>query len=109
MGKKTTEDVMWVGSRDGKYAISWEQFESIANVEYDAGYGGQEVVMDLVVVGHGWWLSRGEYDGSEWWNYNSPPALDPDYRTLHQGKGPARFFMGEYRRSTTTRWQIRRR
>lgn len=84
----TPGDVNWVGSRDGKYAISWEQFESIANVEYDAGYGGQEIVVDLVVVGSGWWLSRGEYDGSEWWNYNSPPAIDADHQPFTKVKDP---------------------
>jgi hypothetical protein len=73
--EKTPEDVKWVGSGDGKYAISWAEFEPLADVEYYSGYGGQDIVSDLVVVGEGWWLSRGEYDGSEWWMFNTPPTL----------------------------------
>jgi len=72
---KTPENILWVGSRDGTYALSWTEFEKIADVNYDAGFGGQEVVSDLVVVGDGWWLSRGEYDGSEGWNFNTAPVL----------------------------------
>lgn len=70
---KTSEDVHWVGSRDGKYAISWQEFEKIADDEYYDGYGGQEVATDLVVVGDDWWLERHEYDGAEWWEYKTMP------------------------------------
>ena len=42
------------------------------NFEYDAGYGGQEL------FGYIWyddytWSNRGEYDGSEWWQYQCCP------------------------------------
>jgi hypothetical protein len=66
----TPDDVRWVGSTDGEYAISWAEFAAIADVEYDDGFGSSEIATDLVVVGTDWWLSRGEYDGSEWWEYN---------------------------------------
>jgi len=58
-------DVSWVGSKDGEYAISWEEFKKIADIEYDNGYGTPEIAIDLVVVGKDWWLERHEYDGSE--------------------------------------------
>lgn len=67
------KDIIWVGSRDGKYSISWDEFAAIANKDYDSGYGGNEVIDDLVVVGVGWWLERHEYDGSEWWEYKIIP------------------------------------
>ncbi len=67
------ERVRWVGSRDGQFAISWEQFLEIADFNYDDGYGAQEIATDLVVVGDGWWLERHEYDGSEWWEFKSLP------------------------------------
>ena len=54
---KSPKDVRWVGSRDGRYAITWEEFEKIADIEYDNSFGAQEVAMDLVVVGDDWWLS----------------------------------------------------
>jgi len=68
---KTENDVLWAGSRD--MSTSWENFKKIADVEYDNGFGGQEVATDLMVVGNDWWLSRGEYEGSEWWNFNTLP------------------------------------
>jgi len=73
---KTQKDVRWVGSKDGKYAIGWEEFEKIAkDVEYYCGYGAPEIAEDLVVVGDGWWLERAEYDGSEWWEFKTIPKI----------------------------------
>lgn len=72
---KTPADVIWVGSGDGTKAITWEQFVEIANVGYNSGYGGHEVNGGLVVVGDTWWLERGEYDGSEWWEVKERPHI----------------------------------
>ena len=64
------ENVSWVGSMDGKYAITWDAFTEISDVLYDNGYGSQEVAGDLVVVfTDGSHLERYEYDGSEYWVY----------------------------------------
>jgi hypothetical protein len=43
--------------------------------EYDDGYGGQEL-FGYVVFKDGTWLSRAEYDGSEWWEYNKTPTYE---------------------------------
>lgn len=67
--KHNTDEVRWVGSRDGLYSMSWEEFRDLADFEYDCGYGCTEIPKDLVVVGDDWWLERREYDGSEWWEY----------------------------------------
>ena len=73
------EDVRWVGTRNGKYAISWEEFKKIAKkFNYDAGFGAWYVPLDLVVVGDDWWLERQEYDGAEWWEYRTTPKKQPD-------------------------------
>ena len=72
---KHPADVFWVGSCDGAYKIGWSEFAEIADFEYDSGYGGQEIARDLVVVGNDWWLERGEYDGSEWWEFKRMPQL----------------------------------
>jgi hypothetical protein len=66
--------VVWVGSSDGKYRITWEEFAALADFEYYAGFGGQEVADDLVIVGEDWWLERSEYDGSESWDYMTLPV-----------------------------------
>jgi hypothetical protein len=72
---KTPDDVQWVGSKDGEYAISWDEFAVIAeDVHYDSDYGAQEVATDIVVVGKNWWMDRGEYDGSEWWDFHVKPT-----------------------------------
>lgn len=57
--------------------ISWEEFTVLADKEYDSGYGIQEVDTDLVIVFHdGSWFERGEYDGSEWWEYKKRPTFN---------------------------------
>lgn len=72
----TEEDIKWVGSYDGKYAMSWGEFkEKFKRLVYDCGYGGQEISKDLVVVGDDWWLEREEYDGAERWEYKKMPTL----------------------------------
>lgn len=55
----------------------WDEFLKKIDVEYDSGYGGQEL------YGNIWykddtWSSRSEYDGSEWWKHNTCPTI-PDY------------------------------
>lgn len=82
---KKPADVRWVGLPEPYYlkaigrtkeAIpcgSWNDFESFADFEYDSGYGGAEVATNLLIVGNDWWLERGEYDGSEWWEFKTLP------------------------------------
>lgn len=41
---------------------------------YDSGYGGQEL-FGIVWLKDNTWLSRGEYDGSEWWEHNKLPEI----------------------------------
>lgn len=68
---KTWKDVEFV-CFDGKCEIG--NFETIArNTNYDNGYGFNEISGILKVVGKDWWLERGEYDGSEWWEYKTMP------------------------------------
>lgn len=66
---KTLEDVVWIGSKDGY--ITLETFKKLADIEYDNGFGAAEVAQDLIIVGKDFYMTRGEYDGSEWWNYHS--------------------------------------
>jgi hypothetical protein len=75
---KTWADVRWIGHQDGNVQIHPDYFLEIADKEYDAGYGGQEVNASLVVVGDGWWLERHEYDGSEWYEFKTAPTLKQD-------------------------------
>ena len=70
--KKKEKDVLWVGSKD--IYITWDEFKKIADIEYDAGYGSQEVAADLLIVGKDFWLERQEYDGSECWEFKETPC-----------------------------------
>ena len=48
------------------------------NFDYDAGYGIQElqgVIYCKDKNDNPVWLTRGEYDGSEWWNINTIPEF----------------------------------
>lgn len=59
---------------------SFEEFKTFLkelNFNYDSGYGGQELYGTIWYI-DGTWSSRGEYDGSEWWEYNSCPEI-PNY------------------------------
>lgn len=85
---KTAADVAFIGSGNGEYGCTWAEYATIANVEYDNGFGGAEVAEDLVVLfTDGSWLSRGEYDGSEWWSYNKAPAVPSEYKPIHHLTG----------------------
>lgn len=79
---KGPRDVLWVGTthtygyRDARRprSYSWDQFAAVADFDYDNGYGGNEIASSLKVVGTDWWLERGEYDGSEWWEFKTLPT-----------------------------------
>jgi hypothetical protein len=76
---KCASDVLWVGSELFGW-FSWEEFSSLANREYDNGFGGQEVSGGLITVGEDWWLERGEYDGSEWWEFKTLPKKPQEHK-----------------------------
>ena len=51
-----------------------ELFLALINFRYDSGYGGQELY-GTIWYEDGTWSNRGEYDGSEWWEYQSMPEI----------------------------------
>lgn len=52
----------------------WQQFLSDIDKNYNSGYGSQNL-FGTIWYNDGTWSSRGEYDGSEWWQYNQAPAI----------------------------------
>ena len=42
--------------------------------EYDNGYGGQNLFGNIWYA-DGTWSDRGEYDGSEWWQFEKVPEI----------------------------------
>jgi hypothetical protein len=75
-------DIMYIGSRDG-YSCTWEEFQTLANREYDDGFGGAEVADNLeIIFTDGSGMTRGEYDGSEWWQYSKPFIMPKETKPI---------------------------
>ena len=73
---KTKFDVRYIVLGNGENAVGIDtySFWYYADHEYDNSYGGVEV-SDIRLVGDDWWLERGEYDGSEWWEFKIKPSM----------------------------------
>ena len=70
---KTKNQVLYCATLDGSF--SFAEFEKLAKeINYDAGCGGEEIALDLVIVGADFWLERYESDGAEWWGLNTFPT-----------------------------------
>ncbi len=50
------------------------KFLNFLDFDYDCGFGGQNL-FGTIWYTDSTWSSRGEYDGSEWWNYNECPEI----------------------------------
>ena len=51
-----------------------EEVLPLLDFEYDDGYGSQEL-FGYIWYEDGSWSERGEYDGSEWWRYQTCPPI----------------------------------
>ena len=56
----------------------FKNFLDKIDFEYDNGFGCQEL-FGTIWYEDGTWSSRGEYDGSEWWEYNSCPKIPKEF------------------------------
>lgn len=64
----TIKDIVFIGSEESGHSCTWDEFHELADFEYDAGYGAAHVALDLrIVFSDGQQMTRGEYDGQEWW------------------------------------------
>ena len=73
------------------YNETYEEYNTVPNTmtslddldfEYDSGYGIQELFGTVYCKdsnGNPVWLTREEYDGSEWWTINTIPEF---YKTI---------------------------
>jgi len=55
----------------------YDQFLKDLDFQYDNGYGIQQLSGTIWLI-NGDWFERGEYDGSEWWEYKTCPQI-PEY------------------------------
>lgn len=82
------EDVNFIGSADGEYFCTYEEFKVLADVEYNDGYGGQEVASDLVIrLNDGGLLYRHEYDGAEEWYVHKPIPVGVEIKKIKRLTG----------------------
>jgi hypothetical protein len=49
--------------------------------DYNNGHGGQHL-HGTVWFDDGSWMERGEYDGSEWWEYKTTPEIPEDLKCV---------------------------
>jgi len=77
------EDIKFIGSLDSGHSCTWVEFTQLADIEYDNGFGAQEIASDLVIVFEdGTQLYRDEYDGSECWAYKAIAVIPRDQQPI---------------------------
>lgn len=64
--------------REGYTQEEYDEFLEKLDFEYDSGYGSQHLFGTVWFNEPNIWMDRGEYDGSEWWEFNIYPEI-PDY------------------------------
>lgn len=79
----TPDDVVFIGSAASGHVCTWAEFQTLADVDYDAGYGSAQVAPDLEIrFRDGSFMDRGEYDGSEWWEMHRTFAEPTETRPI---------------------------
>ena len=66
--------------KEGYTSEEYQEFLHKIDFEYNDGYGGQELYGTIWLMKPNTWLSRGEYDGSEWWEYNECPSVPEELK-----------------------------
>ena len=61
--------------KEGYSVEEYKEFLEKLNFEYDNGYGLQVLHGTIWLTEEGCWYERGEYDGSEWWEYQECPKV----------------------------------
>lgn len=94
----TVEDtsmICWVGSSDGRYAMTWRSFKSLfCDTEYRVQGGYCALASDLVVVlTDGSWYEQDKTNG--YFYHRWPPALQPDFRPFEIVTGQGSSSMAE--------------
>lgn len=74
---KTVDDVLYISDETGLCYKPEKIIEFFKTVNYDSGFGINFINLNLkIVLKNGDFIIRGEYDGSEWFEYMKVPKLD---------------------------------
>lgn len=68
------DDIRTINLKLGYSDQEYAEFLQALNFRYDSGLGRQHLFGKVWLQNNGW-LERGEYDGSEWWDYKSFPEV----------------------------------
>ena len=72
------------------FQVTIEDFKVFADVDYDDGFGAQEMPTDIVILyNDGSWSERTEYDGSEGWSYKKTPTPPNEFKPVKKLKTDA--------------------
>ena len=63
-----------INLKEGYTPEELDAFLEGLDFNYDNGFGGQEL-FGTIWYTDGTWSTRGEYDGSEWWEYHICPEI----------------------------------
>ena len=76
-------DIVFIGSTLSGHGCTWDEFEVLADVDYDNGFGAAKVADDLIILfSDGATMWRHEYDGSENWRYSMPVVAPDDIKPI---------------------------
>jgi hypothetical protein len=79
----TLVDIVFIGAESTGHQCTWIEFMGLADVEYDEGFGLQNVACDLVIVfNSGASLVRHDYDGQESWRLIKPFRMPTEVRPI---------------------------
>lgn len=71
---KSASQVLWVGSKDGVFYMSWETFVSqFEDLTYQRFSNAELIAKDLVIVGGDWWLERTQDGITQLWELKQYP------------------------------------
>ena len=73
-GDEWDEDKKDIILKVGYSETEYSDFLKQLDFNYDSGYGGQNL-FGTVWLEDDTWCTRGEYDGSEWWEHNQLPEI----------------------------------
>lgn len=77
------DDIIFIGSEKTGHSCTWQEFEKLADNEYNGGYGAPQVAQDLIIAfSDNSKMWRGEYDGSEWWEYPTPFKMPNEKKSI---------------------------
>jgi hypothetical protein len=90
----TIDQIIFIGSRESGHSCTWDEFVKLADFKYDDGFGGQEIARDLIIVfSDSTYMWRGEYDGSEWWDFLPSFVMPKTHKEIKRLKCPECLWM----------------